>query len=482
MLIIPAEKKVDWKHPPWMTFALMLVCLLAFLMYQGKDPELTEDAVRTYLDAELDRLEAPLYQDYLEREISLKGNTDLQQLLDWVEYLEAEGDRVGLASLMLSDQAFYRYLQDNRDLVMNSRERSLWQPEREQIQEQYISRLSAYEAGLMPSDLNFYSLITYQFLHGGWDHLIGNMVFLFLLGFTVEKALGPGRYLLAYLLCGVVAGLTHAAFHWGEATTLVGASGSIAGLMGMYVAFFGLKKIRFFYYLGVYFNYFRAPALVILPIWVGKEMYHHWASGGDGIAYLAHAGGLVAGAALILLLGKGWFQARESFYEPEEEEKDQAFTAEYAKAMDALSRMDFALARQRFETLWLAHPDRPVILEHLYHLDKLRPDQPAYRDRAVALMHQYLRLQQPENLLRTWQEYLELAEPSQPLAPEEHNRVLFAALRGDDLKVAEKAFARVRASGSAEMVREAGRLLADEFSKRQMEPKANEYRMLLKSL
>lgn len=482
MIIIPAEKRVDWKRPPWMTFALMLACLLAFLLYQGKDPELIEGAVRSYLDAELDRLEAPLYQDYLEREISLEGNTDQQPLLDWVEYLEAEGDRVGLASLILSDQAFYRYLQDNRDLVMNSRERSLWQSEREQIQERYISRLSAYEAGLMPSDLSFYSLITYQFLHGGWGHLIGNMVFLFLLGFTVEKALGPGRYLLAYLLCGVAAGLAHTAFHWGEAVPLVGASGSIAGLMGMYVAFFGRRKIRFFYYLGVYFNYFRAPALVILPIWVGKEMYHHWASGGDGIAYLAHAGGLVAGAALILLLGKGWFQARESFYEPEAEEQDKAFTLEYAKAMEALSRMDFRLARQRFEALWQAHPDRPVLLEHLYHLDKLRPDLPAYRDRAVALMHQYLRLQQPENLLHTWQEYLELAETSQPLAPEDHNRVLFAALRGDDLKLAEKAFARVKASGSAEMIREAGRLLADEFSKRQMEPKANEYRMLLKSL
>lgn len=482
MLIIPAEKKVDWKRPPWMTFALMLSCVLVFLLYQGKDPDLMQGAVETYLDEGLDRLELPLYQDYLEREISLQGNTDRQYWLDWVNYLAEEGDRAGLASMILSDQAFYRYLRENRDLLMTSGDRVRWQSERELIQEQYISRLSNMEAGLIPADLNFYSLITYQFLHGGWDHLIGNMVFLFLLGFTVEKALGPGRYLLAYLLCGVVAGLTHAAFNWGEAVTLVGASGSVSGLMGMYVAFFGLKKIRFFYYLGFYFNYFRAPALVILPVWLAKEMYHHWASGGDGIAYLAHAGGLVAGAALILLLGKGWFQAKETFYEPEDDEKDEAFSREYAKAMEALSRMDFEQARQRFDALWQANPDRPVLLEHLYQLDKLRPDLPAYRDRAVALMHQYLRLQQPDNLLTTWQEYLELAEPVQPLGAEEHNRVLFAALRGDDLKLAEKAFARVKASGTAEMVREAGRLLAEEFSKRQMEPKANEYRMLLKSL
>lgn len=482
MLIVPAEKKVDWKRPPWMTFALMLACLLVFVLYQARDPAIMEAAVERYLEADLDHLELPLYRDYLEREIRLKGNSDQQRWLDWVGYLQAEEDRVGLASLMLSDQSFYRYLQQNQGLVMTSGERSLWQSQRPFIQQQYIANLSNIEAGLMPADLNLYSLVTYQFLHGGWDHLIGNMVFLFLLGFTVERALGPGRYLLAYLFCGVVAGLTHAAFHWGEAVTLVGASGSVSGLMGMYVAFFGLKKIRFFYYLGVYFNYFRAPALVILPVWVGKEIYHHWASGGDGVAYLAHAGGLAAGAALILLLGKGWFQARESFYEPEDEEKDEAFTREYARAMEALSRMDFTVARQRFETLWQAHPDRPVLLEHLYHLAKLRPDLPAYRERTVELLHQYLRLQQPDNVLRTWQEYVELAEARQPLGPEEHNRVLFAALRGDDLKLAEKAFARVRATAPVELVREAGRLLAEEFSKRRMEPKANEYRLLLETL
>ncbi|MFL1407418.1 rhomboid family intramembrane serine protease [Marinobacter sp. M1N3S26] len=482
MLIVPAEKKIDWRHPPWMTFALMLSCVLVFVFYQSKDPELFGEAVTQYVQADLDRLEAPIYEDYLERKISFEGQNELQDLLDWLRYLEEEGDRGTLSSMILSDPFFYDYLQDNRAILMATLDRAHWQSERDRIEEQYLSRMSARESGLVPSDLNAYSLVTYQFLHGGWGHLIGNMVVLFLLGFTVERALGAGRYLLAYLFSGAVAGLTYAAFHWGEPVTLVGASGSIAGLMGMYVVFFGLKKIRFFYYLGFYFNYFRAPALVLLPVWLIKELYFFWSDTGDGVAYMAHAGGLAAGAGLILLMGKGWFQARESFYEPEPEEQDEAFTREYAKAMEALSRMDFTLARQRFESLWQAHPDRPVLLEHLYHLDKLRPAQPAYRERAVALMNQYLRLQQPENLLATWQEYLELAESTQPLAPEEHNRVLFAALRGDDLRLAEKAFAKVKASGSADMVREAGRLLAEEFSKRQMEPKANEYRMLLKTL
>ena len=481
MLIVPAEKKIDWRHPPWMTFALMLTCVLVFVFYQSGDPELFEGAVKQYVEADLDRLEVPLYEDYLERKIDFEGRDDLQDLADWIRYLEEEGDRGTLASIILNDPFFYAYMLEDRDILIAPGDRERWQSDRDRIQAQYLSRLSSRESGLMPSDLKAYSLITYQFLHGGWGHLLGNMVILFLLGFTVERALGAGRYLLAYLFTGVVAGLTYAAFHWGEPVSLVGASGSIAGLMGMYVVFFGLKKIRFFYYLGFYFNYFRAPALVLLPVWLLKELYFYWADTGDGIAYMAHAGGLMAGAGLILLMGKGWFQARESFYEPEPEEQDEAFTREYAKAMDALSRMDFPLARQRFESLWQANPDRPALLEHLYHLDKLRPDQPAYRKRAVALMDQYLRLKQPDSLLETWQEYQELAESSQPLAAEEHNRVLFAALRGDDLALAEKVFKKLKASGRADLVLEAGRLLAEEFSKRQMEPKANEYRLMLKS-
>ncbi|MFW5824621.1 MAG: rhomboid family intramembrane serine protease, partial [Marinobacter sp.] len=383
---------------------------------------------------------------------------------------------------VLSDRRFLDYLADNRELVMTSAERDYWLRHRPPIQQQYVERLSANEAGLIPADPSPYRFVTYQFLHGGWGHLIGNLVFLFLLGYTVEKALGPGRYLLAYLLCGVVAGAVHSAFHWGEPVALVGASGSISGLMGMYVAFYGLRRIRFFYFLGVYFNYFRAPALVILPVWLGKEVYDHFMAGATGVAYLAHAGGLVAGAALVLLLGKGWFQAREAFYGPEQEVRDEAYAAAYAQAMDAIARMDFAMAKQRFEALWQAHPDRPIALEHLYQLEKLRPDLPGYRQRTVELLDTYLRLQQPDNLLKTWQEYLELADRRQPLAPDEHNRVLFAALRNGNLKAAEKAFARLRERGPLEQVREAGQLLAEEFSKRRMEAKANEYRLLLKSI
>ena len=296
----------------------------------------------------------------------------------------------------------------------------------------------------------------------------------------MERALGPGKFLVAYLVCGALSGLVFTGFSMGSQIPLVGASGSISGLMGMYVAIYGLQKIRFFYFLGVYFNYFRAPAIAMLPVWLGKEIYDYWFAGATGIAYMAHAGGLLAGAALVWLLGKSWLQVKEEFFEPEPEQQDEQFTRGYAQAMASVGRMEFDLARRQFEALRENYPDRTVLLEHLYQLAKLRPDLPEYRDLARTLMADAMNRRQPEQMLEVWNEYLSKGEAHHPLAVEDHNRVLFTSLKNHDLKAAEKAFERMRLKAEPDMVQEACRLLLAEFEKLQMEPKARHYRQLLR--
>ncbi|MFL1456255.1 rhomboid family intramembrane serine protease [Marinobacter sp. GN3S48] len=479
MLIIPAENAVNWRRPPWVTLGLILTCLLVFLFYQGGDSRLLEGAIDEYLASDLIELEAPVYEDYLQREIRFEGESERILELQDFQQLQESGEDIWVAVSLLVNPEFYQYMRENRELLWAPAERQQWLQQREAIQTRYIDRLSSNQLGLVPSELSLYTLITYQFLHGGWGHIIGNLVFLFLLGFTVEKALGPGRYLLAYLLCGALSGLVFTAFSLGSPVPLVGASGSISGLMGMYVAIYGLQKIRFFYFIGVYFNYFRAPALAILPVWIGKEIYDYWFAGATGIAYMAHAGGLIGGAALVWLLGRSVLQVREAFFEPEEEEQDERFTTAYAQAMGSLGRMEFEIARRQFEALRERYPERPILLEHLYQLAKLRPDLPEYRERTRELMNETISRRQPERLVEIWQEYLGKGEGFAPLAAEDHSRVLFTSLRHDDLKAAEKAFERLRSTGDELLTSEACRLLVEEFEKRQMAPKARHYRQLL---
>tara|TARA_R100000789_G_scaffold32717_2_gene36221 strand:+ start:551 stop:1996 length:1446 start_codon:yes stop_codon:yes gene_type:complete len=480
MLIIPAENAINWKRPPWVTLGLMMACVMVFLFYQGADDRKLDAAIEQYLDGNLLALEAPAYEDYLQREIRFEG--DQQSVLELQEFqaLREQGEQGWQAVTLLFDRDYYQYLQDNRDLIWSVAERNQWSEQRGAIEEQWISRMSAFQLGLVPSDLSLYTLITYQFLHGGWGHIIGNLLFLFLLGFTVERALGPGKFLVAYLVCGALSGLVFTGFSMGSQIPLVGASGSISGLMGMYVAIYGLQKIRFFYFLGVYFNYFRAPAIAMLPVWLGKEIYDYWFAGATGIAYMAHAGGLLAGAALVWLLGKSWLQVKEEFFEPEPEQQDEQFTRGYAQAMASVGRMEFDLARRQFEALRENYPDRTVLLEHLYQLAKLRPDLPEYRDLARTLMADAMNRRQPEQMLEVWNEYLSKGEAHHPLAVEDHNRVLFTSLKNHDLKAAEKAFERMRLKAEPDMVQEACRLLLAEFEKLQMEPKARHYRQLLR--
>jgi hypothetical protein len=182
---------------------------------------------------------------------------------------------------------------------------------------------------------------------------------------------------------------------------------------------------------------------------------------------------------MVWLLGKSWLQVKEEFFEPEEDEQDERFTTGYSQAMASLGRMDFDLARRQFEALREHYPDRTILLEHLYQLAKLRPDLPQYRERTQELMNESLSRRQPERMVEIWQEYLGKGEGHAPLDAEDHNRVLFTCLRNDDLKAAEKAFERLRSAGDQLLASEACRLLAEEFEKREMTPKARHYRQLL---
>lgn len=476
MLILPAERQLDWKRPPWITLALILVNVLVFTLYQGDDDTLLHEAIKTYQEENLLALELPVYQNYLRRLGNLHGEDGALEQLDGLRKAAESGQELMFVPALLLDRDFYAYARQNADRYWQADERARWEIAREQIQSRYLDRLSSLRFGLKPYDMQISDLVVYQFLHGGWGHLIGNMVILFLLGFTVEQALGGSRYVLAYLVCGVFSGLLFAVVEGFDGPPLVGASGSISGLMGMYIAIYGKQRIRFFYFIGFYFNYLKAPALLMLPIWAAKEVWDYFTVEGSNVAYMAHLGGLLAGAGMVAVFGRSWLQVRETFHDAPEDEQEAQFRKAYAMAMGALERLQFDQARGQFEALWRRHPERAVLLEHLYRLAKLRPLDPEYPGRAREMMELALRQNRYGLLLEVWDEYPKRAASATPLAASDHNRVLFMALREGDMKTAEKAFASLQATGEALLVEEARRLLIAEMDKRQLGVRAEKYR------
>jgi membrane associated rhomboid family serine protease len=165
---------------------------------------------------------------------------------------------------------------------------------------------------LGPTPIPVYgTLITSMFMHGGWAHLLGNMLYLWVFGDNLENRLGHGRYLGFYLLCGIVASLSHvfATAAFSPQNMLIpslGASGAISGVMGGYILLFPKANVRVWMGRGI----MTVPAFVALGIWIvfqvisGLGMLGGQEQGG-GVAYAAHIGGFIAGLLLIKLFDRG---------------------------------------------------------------------------------------------------------------------------------------------------------------------------------
>ena len=154
-------------------------------------------------------------------------------------------------------------------------------------------------APLIP--LPFWStLLTSMFLHGGWMHLGGNMLYLWIFGDNLEKVMGNARFLLFYLVCGIAAAITHIVFSGGSAVPTVGASGAISGILGGYLILFPRNRVRVLTRGGI----MSVPALVVLGFWIVIQLVSGFGSVATtaetgGVAYLAHVGGFFAGMLLV---------------------------------------------------------------------------------------------------------------------------------------------------------------------------------------
>lgn len=155
------------------------------------------------------------------------------------------------------------------------------------------------------------TLVTSQFLHGGFMHIIGNMLFLWIFGNNIEDRLGHIKYIIFYLACGVLAALAQWIFSTQSGIPSLGASGAIAGVMGAYILKFPHASIRTLIFLGPFVTFYNIPAIFFLGLWFVQQAISGIASLGvqtdvgesGGIAYWAHAGGFVFGAILGPLLG-----------------------------------------------------------------------------------------------------------------------------------------------------------------------------------
>lgn len=144
------------------------------------------------------------------------------------------------------------------------------------------------------------TLISSMFLHGGFMHLAGNMLYLWIFSDNVEDSIGRRNFVIFYLLCGIAAALSQAFVDVRSDIPMIGASGAIAGVLGAYLLLHPRANIRCLVGFFIFFRMINVPAFLVLGGWIGLQfMSLGQVGGGGGVAYWAHIGGFVAGMALI---------------------------------------------------------------------------------------------------------------------------------------------------------------------------------------
>ena len=167
-----------------------------------------------------------------------------------------------------------------------------------------LNQNAIYNFGVIPAALlgdqqSFISpaltVFTSMFMHGGWMHLIGNMVFLWIFGDNIEDSMGHKKFLLFYLICGLLAALLQALINPSSPVPMIGASGAIAGILGAYLILHPKANINVLFWIIIFITVIKVPAFIVLSVWIISQFF----GSTGGVAYFAHIGGFIAGALLI---------------------------------------------------------------------------------------------------------------------------------------------------------------------------------------
>ena len=407
---IPLENRPTWRNPPWMTVLLIIINMVIFWGPQASEERVQDKAAAYYVSSALPALEFPALVQWLSQTHDQYAGQAKQAVRQPAAY-------PALLGLMESYPDFLAQLRAEKFITPAHPRYADWKAARAKYQAMqpapFTSRWALNYADSQP--LKAETLLTAAFLHGSTGHLLGNMLFLFLFGFSVELVLGRFWYLLFYLIGAVGGSALAQLMYAGVGHYGLGASGAVTALMGMYAVMYRLKRIRFFYQFFFYFNYVTAPALILLPIWALNEVVQHF-YGPQGVGYMAHLGGLVTGAALMAL---ALFGFRVQIPQVASEAPQDPFDAHVAKAKRLADGLQFDRAVVEWRAAAQLRPTDRDVLKAWFSTSKLSPASDDFHRAARAI---FKLTAIDENTLRwqhdTYHTYLNLAKPGARLSPD----------------------------------------------------------------
>ena len=377
MLILPLHRPLSRENFPFATAALILINVFVFVFLQSGDDRVAQRAFSEYRNSAAARLEMPAYRDWMSQHGRAKDAAMLAAMHDSADEVTFQ--------LLQSDAAFQSELHADHIVTPENSKYEEWKTQRQSIDALWSKRFTdRYDMRF--SEFSPVRMFGAMFLHGSVGHLVGNMIFLAFLGLLVEGALGARNFLILYLLGGLGGQLVSMAWRWGTIGTALGASGAIASLMGMYCVLWGTRRVRFFWWFFVIFDYVKAPALILLPFWLGWEVLNLLFNTGANVGFDAHAGGILSGALLAWGVRKLQWERRDFLDVETIEDQRGADAQTMQRAMEHLGKLDVAKAKPLLLDLDARTPgDLPVLIA-LYRCARYGNEGEAVHARAQAAL------------------------------------------------------------------------------------------------
>ncbi|MCI0412555.1 rhomboid family intramembrane serine protease [bacterium] len=378
MLLIPyGHEDQVVRRRSWITYFLIGLNVLIFVTLSSSAPD----------EVEIDKAAQDMLRYYRDHPY-LELPQNLLKLFDQESLKEVgEKDISGLTDQQIAEE----------QAVLDKKAENVWK---------MIEESPDFQYGHRPVKPHWWSFITSMFLHGNWEHLLGNMLFLYIAGCTIEDLWGKPLYLTFYLSGGILAAWTHDLKFPESEVPLIGASGAIAAIMGAFLVRLYNTRIKFFYLIGIWIRgTFLAPAWIALPLWLLIQFWSAATLGESaGVAFWAHIGGFLFGAVFGIAMNVLRFE--EKFIDPYIEKKIGIVQdSRFLRAMELSQKSNYVQAKELLHQVIQSEPDHVEAYMELKRIALLNGNEEADRQYTANLLEALIRKRDVNLIWDIYSEY-----------------------------------------------------------------------------